>query len=517
MKERRVYLAALVLVVLAGSLFIYKHRTLGLPVVPDAESTVWTIEARASFEARGGPVRARLRIPAETPGFEILDEDFISSGYGFSTIEEPPARFSEWTIRRARGRQAVYYRISVLPDGSKRRHGDPHPGYPRRNSQSESVDSAIASLLDQVRKESADIETFAVNLVQRLNAGASAKDGAVELLNDGTVTPMGRARQVTDLLAGARIPSRIVVGVVLRDGVRDAGLVPYVEVHNDREWIPIDPTTGSRGYPSDFLPWTPAPEAALIRVDGAAAGEVTFAITRTDRAAVDIARSRAEGSQPFWYEASLLALPVQVQNVYRILIMVPVGAFVVVVLRTLVGVTTFGTFMPVLIALAFRETDLAVGILLFVMILSVGLGLRFALNRLHLLLVPRLTAVLILVVLSMLVMSVLSFRIGLDRGISIALFPIVILAMVIERMSIIWDELGAREAILQAVGTLFVAVGAYAVVSSELLGHLFFVFPELLLVLLALTLLAGRFTGYRLVEYWRFRSLLEEPDGSPEK
>lgn len=511
MKERRVYLAALVLVLLGGSLFVYKHKTLGLPVVPDAESTVWTIEARASFEARGGPVRARLRIPAETPGFEILDEDFISSSYGFSTIDEQPARYSEWTVRRAKGRQVVYYRITVLPDASSPRHGDPHPGYPRRSAQSESIDSAIATLLDQVRKESADIETFAVNLVQRLNLGASAKDGAVELLNDGTVTPMDRARQVTDLLAGARIPSRTVVGVMLRDGVRDAELVPFVEVHNDREWIPIEPMSGARGYPPGFLPWTPSAEP-LVRLEGASGGEVTFAITRTDRAAVDIAQRRAEGSQPFWYEASLLALPVQVQNVYRILIMVPVGAFVVVVLRTLVGVTTFGTFMPVLIALAFRETELAIGILLFVSILAVGLGLRFALDRLHLLLVPRLTAVLILVVLSMLVMSVLSFQVGLDRGISVALFPIVILAMVIERMSVIWDELGAKEAIQQAVGSLFVAVGAYAVVRSELLGHLFFVFPELLLVLLALTLLAGRFTGYRLSEYWRFRSLLSDED-----
>lgn len=513
MRERRVYLAALVLIVLGGTLFVYKNQTLGLPVVPDAESTVWTIEARASFKARGGPVRARLRIPSETPGFEILDEDFISSSYGFTTLEKKATRFSEWTVRRAKGRQAVYYRITVLPDESTPRHSDPHPGYPKRDSQSEAIDSAIAALLDQVRKESADIETFAVNLVQRLNVGAGAKDGAVELLNDGAVTPIDRARQITDLLAGAHIPSRIVVGPMLRDGARDAAMVPFVEVHNDQEWIPIDPTTGARGYPTTYLPWTTSANG-LLELDGADDGEVTFAIARSDRAAVEIAARRAEGSQPFWYKASLLALPVQVQNVYRILIMVPVGAFVVVVLRTLVGVTTFGTFMPVLIALAFRETELTMGILLVLSILAVGLGLRFALDRLHLLLVPRLTAVLILVVLSMLVMSVLSFQIGLDRGISVALFPVVILAMVIERMSVIWDELGSKDALLQGLGSLVVAVAAYFVVTNELLGHLFFVFPELLLILLALTLLAGRFTGYRLFEYWRFRSLLADETGS---
>ncbi len=39
------------------------------------------------------------------------------------------------------------------------------------------------------------------------------------------------------------------------------------------------------------------------------------------------------------------------------------------------------------------------------------------------------------------------------------------------------------------------------------LEHLIFTFPELLLIVLALVLLAGRYTGYRLLEISRFRAL----------
>jgi len=39
------------------------------------------------------------------------------------------------------------------------------------------------------------------------------------------------------------------------------------------------------------------------------------------------------------------------------------------------------------------------------------------------------------------------------------------------------------------------------------LEHLIFTFPELLLVVLALVLLAGRYTGYRLLELSRFKAL----------
>ncbi|HEY5642361.1 MAG TPA: 7TM domain-containing protein, partial [Woeseiaceae bacterium] len=42
------------------------------------------------------------------------------------------------------------------------------------------------------------------------------------------------------------------------------------------------------------------------------------------------------------------------------------------------------------------------------------------------------------------------------------------------------------------------------------LEHLIFTFPELLLVVLALVLLAGRYTGYRLTELKRFRGLVKQ-------
>ncbi len=39
------------------------------------------------------------------------------------------------------------------------------------------------------------------------------------------------------------------------------------------------------------------------------------------------------------------------------------------------------------------------------------------------------------------------------------------------------------------------------------LEHLIFTFPELLLLILAIVILLGRYTGYRLVELRRFKAL----------
>ena len=92
---------------------------------------------------------------------------------------------------------------------------------------------------------------------------------------------------------------------------------------------------------------------------------------------------------------------------------------------------------------------------------------------------------------------------------SVALFPMVIMAMTIERMSIVWEELGAGDALKEGAGSLVTAILGYLLMTNDILVHLFFVFPELLLCMLAITLLFGRYTGYRLTELWRFRAALK--------
>jgi hypothetical protein len=180
---------------------------------------------------------------------------------------------------------------------------------------------------------------------------------------------------------------------------------------------------------------------------------------------------------------------------------------VIAFLRQVVGVKTFGTFMPVLIALAFRETGLIAGILLFMGVVAIGLFIRNYFDHLKLLLVPRLAAVLTVVVIVLGMLTMMTNKVGLVVGLSISLFPIVILTMTIERMTLMWEEYGAREALKTGFSSLFAAILAFFFMNNEILGHLIFAFPELLLVNLALAMILGRYNHYKLTEYIRFRAL----------
>ncbi len=508
MEERRysVGLIALLLFVVGGAIFIYKWQVLGFPARPDAQTQVWTVEVTVSFDAGPGPVKAGLYIPGLTPGFAILEENYLSRGFGYTPVYVRGGRQVQWTRRRARGTQTLYYRAVIYKDRALIA-ADTTPPFPEPPTLSEPFQTAMELLVADVGEKSADPESFTTELLGRLSRADS--DQNVEILLGAAPTAATIARTATTLLAAARIPARMVRGIYLQDRQTRATIVPWLEIHDGTRWLYFDPVTGKQGLPDNFLQWWTGDDQ-LFHIDGGSNVDVRLSVKNEFMSPIDVAQRRSDERESLVAKFSLFSLPIQAQAVYGVLLMIPIGALVVVFLRNVIGMQTFGTFMPVLIALAFRETQLLFGVLWFTLLVSLGLIFRFYLERLRLLLVPRLGAVLIIVVILMLISSIVSHQLGFESGLSVALFPMVILAMTIERMSVVWEERGSREAIQQGVGSLFVAALCYAIMDLKTARHLIFVFPELLLAVLAATLLLGRYTGYRLLELHRFRAFYRD-------
>ncbi|WP_077731942.1 inactive transglutaminase family protein [Methylocaldum sp. 14B] len=507
MRNLHVKILALVLVAIGVSLCWYKVTRLGLPLLPTEQAEVWTVEARIEFKAkRDTPVKVHFSIPRAPVGYTVVDENFVSSNYGLTTEDDGTQRFAEWAVRRVKGYQVLYYRINLARDPMA---ALPSAIYSVPSVQAsefpELMRSAAWALLDEVRSKSADAATFARELLLRLNA--PTPDPNVVLLRQDIQGSEDWVRRVINLLAAADVPARMTHVLILRDGISHGALTPWLEIFDGVGWLPFGPETGETGFPKEAIVWHLG-DSPVLEITGGKHAKVEYSVRKHTQDMTLVAEQRARQMGSRIMEFSLFSLPVQTQNVYRVLLLVPVGAFFIVFLRNVIGIKTFGTFMPVLIALAFRETELLWGVMLFCVLVASGLLIRFYLEYLKLLLVPRLASVLIIVILLMATVSLFSHKLGIDRGLSIALFPMVILAMTIERMSLVWEESGPAEALKQGLGSLLVASLAYLIMSSKTLGHLVFVFPEILLVVLAMTLLLGRYTGYRLTELWRFRAAL---------
>jgi hypothetical protein len=515
MKKTQLYLLAFVIAALGVAAFVYKWKVLHFPLEPVAQTEIWELQARVEYEPRRKPNSVVLQVPDNPPGYAQLDENIVARGYTSAKERTKQGREVRWVIRRAEGRQVLYYRSAWYRDGHAPSKPETEPPFPTAPTYEEPQATAIKSLLDEVFQGSADSTSFASVLIRRLNE--RDPDEGVQLLVRDLDDVGARARFAVDLLATRQIAARVIYGFEL--GEQRGGnteLQPYLQVY-DREvkqWNTLNARTGIQGWPDDFFLWT-ASSKPLVEVERNPRVNIEFTAQRVFADALETAKERLEASNKDLVAYSLLSLPLQAQQVYRILLLVPLGAFIMLILRNIVGIKTFGTFMPVLIALAFNWTGIVPGVILFATVISLGLLVRFYMERLKLLLVPRLTAVLIVVVLLMALVSVVSNKLGFEVGLNVALFPMIILTMTIERVSVAWEERGAGYAIRQALGSLVIASLAYLVMGEPHLQHLLFVFPELLLVLFALTLVLGRYSGYRLTELFRFRALARDPIAAP--
>ncbi|MBC8430872.1 MAG: UUP1 family membrane protein [Desulfobacterales bacterium] len=504
MNNRHLYLLVGGLTSVGLALFLYKALFFDFPLVPETQSKVWNIEARLTFTARNAPVKVTMFIPRNSRRFAILNESFTSRGYGVSIAAENGKRRATWSIRKANGSQNLYYRASVLRVDKKEQTTQPatmvleHPELQGAHLE------ASKALISEVHQKSADTDSMVIGLLQRINN--AQPDENVALLLGKTASLRKRVDLAVQLLALAGIHARTVHGIRLEGQQREVSIMHWLEVYDNEKWVSYEPVAEERGIPEDYLGWWRGMEP-LVQSKGAERLDVLFSVSRSEEAAIQSAMERSRIKKPFVLEFSLFSLPLQTQAVYHVILIMPVGVFLLVILRNVIGLRTFGTFMPVLIALSFRETQLLWGVFLFTSIVAMGLSIRLYLEQLKLLVVPRLAAILIIVIFLMAVFSILTNKLGMERGLSVALFPMIIITMTIERMSVVWEELGAYETLRLGAGSLIAAVIAYWVMSIKYIEHLVFVFPELLLVILSITLLLGRYTGYRLLELQRFKSL----------
>lgn len=498
------HILSMLLIVVSLAVMAYKVFVLGFPLTPDKNSTVWNIETEIVFNADDSASSVELHIPQSDYLFDVSNEHFVARGYGTVVSEKERGRSVRFTIRRADGKQVIYYSAAVRQKNEEYTVPDSPPPLLVDNTFTQAQLVAADNVLSLIGQKSFDSESFISLLVEEVK---HPQDQNTKYLVEGLKSNLSKVNLTVRLLALAGVASEAMHGVPLYAG-RNVSLEHWIEVYVDNKWITFDFNNGIFSVPKNFLPlWRGSePMAKGTGIDNL---HVNISVQKRIESQIENSFAIIGKTSPAITAFSLFSLPVETQELFKTILLIPLGALLLVILRNVIGVSTFGTFMPILIALSFVETKLFAGILLFSTIVGIGMFFRLLFEKLHLLLVPRLAAILIIVVLIMAILSVVSYRLGFNYGLSVAMFPMIILTMTIERMAIVWDENGASAAIRQGLGSLFIAVLAYLIFVSQYIEFILFVYPEVQLVFLAFTLLVGRYTGYRLMDLFRFKAFAE--------
>jgi hypothetical protein len=497
--------AVVLLILLGGGLAGYKTRSLGVPFWKGEQISEWEIEARVSFLATGKRVKARLSLPASAVEGRN-GQEVGSPGYHYNVEENLGKHTAVWAADDRDDVQALYFRLR-FPNGVLS-GGEPVAAEaPATDDNGPDLTGALGeaatNIVKRARDVSSDPDALFVAIFDQIGDIGTSQEHALLMRYYGKEHKRHAAMAMgIDLLQMAGIPARMAYGVRLDEEAGSQTPVPLVEYYDGANWKvrdPVEPSSVLDGR--EIFVWHRG-GGPLLELTGGDNSRVSFTVTK-DR--IPLARLTDLSDSPLLV-STILGLPVAERAAFRYIVLIPLGAFVVVLMRNLVGVPTLGTFMPVLLALALLEIPVLRGLTMFTVLVAAGLWFRFLLSRLNLLVVPRVAACVVIVTLLMIMMSVISSRLGMSGGVQITLFPMIILAWTIERMSLIWEEEGRHSAIIQVGGSLCVAVLAYLFMRVPQIQYWAFYFPELLLILLAGILIIGRYTGYRISELIRFKT-----------
>jgi hypothetical protein len=329
----------------------------------------------------------------------------------------------------------------------------------------------------------------------------------VECLNNAAGDAAGKSRLLVSLCRNRGIPARLVTGLALAKGKESAHV--WVEAWVNAHWMPmcpyyhyldnLPPTFLVFGY-GDMVP---------ARGHNLRDLEYAFNIEHLPRKSGADPDDESFSVRQLMLGLSLTSLPPSETRLVEFLLLLPIAALIICVFRNIIGMDSFGTFAPALIGLAFRELrESWRGILVFVAIVLIGWGMRRILDRYHLLQVPRKAFVLSLVVVLLITCIAAASSQGMEATRYITLFPMVILTSMIERFWTLEVEDGTVSSFKTLFTTLLIAASISLVLSLPAVVNHMFRFPETLGIIMALQLLIGRYTGYRLSELYRFRDFV---------
>lgn len=337
---------------------------------------------------------------------------------------------------------------------------------------------------------------------------------ALGCLNNGIGDSGAKSRLLVALCRNRGIPARMMTGLRLSNGPDQVAHL-WAEAWLRDQWVPMCPFNHHYGrLPANYLVFGIG-DLQIVRGRGVRDLGYAFLVERTAHSEVAAAIDPWP-LRRFLRQISLDTLPPAEERLVEFLLLVPIAALIVCIFRHLIGVSSFGTFAPALVGLAFRELHSMPGILVFVSIVLLGWGMRRVLNYYHLLQVPR-TALMLSLVVIVLITAVVTANYQtppLAATKYVSLFPIVILTGMIERFWTLEVEDSTSSSFRTLLGTMVIAATISGVLSFHALVNHMFRFPETLGLIMAVQLVIGRYTGYRLSELFRFREFVQAPEAT---
>lgn len=480
----------------------------------------YTVNYQYFFKTKDKPVKIKSFLPKNSSRQQIsLEKTLANSTVSFNKLEENNNVKGIWTANKTNHYEKIEYTFEFEGKSKSYTVPDTFEAYSTIDKKylmaTENIQvhhPKIATLSTKLSKDKTTdkaIITALHNYVKNIpNEPILTLTDAVSALEQNMASCNGKSRLLVALSRQLGYPARIKGGIILNtNNTRTSH--SWAELYINKQWVPFDPVNDNFAHiPANYLELYEDDAFLLTHTAG-----VNFDYSYYIKQQINIPFIQAS-SQEISKATSFSLLRLLDHKVINykslmLLLMLPFGGFIVAILRNVIGLKTFGVFLPVLIAFSLLKTGFVTGISIFIfLILAIGL-LSQPFSKLGLLHTPKLVISLTLMVIIIIVGSYLSTTTSATWLGSLSFFPIIILTISAERFSTLIVEDGFNKATNMLFQTLIAVSCCYLILVSNWLASALIVFPEILLIIMILSMFLGRYVGLRFSEVIRFNPIFK--------
>lgn len=194
-------------------------------------------------------------------------------------------------------------------------------------------------------------------------------------------------------------------------------------------------------------------------------------------------------------------------NTVVLILLLPLLASLIAFMRHVIGLPGIGMLLPIALSITLIATGLVPGALLLGSIILASTLARFILKRIRIMQLPKMALSMFIVSVSIFIILTLSAVSGLLVVRQLSIFPVLLMILLSEQIVSVQLERTTRDIIHITVFTILLGVLGFLLLSSELLRNTVLLYPELILFLIPLDIVIGRYFGLRVTEFFRFSDI----------
>ncbi len=485
---------------------------------------IYSFNLTMAYQSDGSDISIRTYIPEENERQRILSEQIINNGLDYMFTSDVSGKRANWSgyssaqqlaYRYTLSLQAIKYQLSadlIIPQN----YHSELSGYLQATESIQVHHPEVQSLWKLIApKDNNNLHDVLTAIYhhtyqQIKTAPFKGVTDAVTALRLKTASCNGKSRLFIALARLNNIPARLVGGVIL-NGVNKKTSHQWLEVYAQNQWIPFGPTNGNFAeLPANYLELYRG-DQNLFRHTVDINFDYQFSSKQSLVApAVYNHQQNLAESNKIDVIGLLLSMGLDPKTI-GLFLLFPICTLLITFLRNLVGLKTFGIFLPMLISAACIFIGFIKGVAGFAFILLTSFIAYHFLEKLKLLKIPRLAAIITInTVIFVLGLLFIGANNRLEFGM-LSVFPVIIISFIAEKIHRISQDGDWQELLNRVLGTLVSITGCYLLLASFMLQGLFSYYPESFLLVLAGQVYIGRWTGIRISELFRFKNILANP------